>query len=301
MNAIQGAMAIRRERQKRQQRRMSQIKRHQHSAENSQSGSMVSLYSQPHEMEQQTRGPKTETSLTAFHLGVVFILLGFLMVFSSMVPSHVVDADWSKLLGVGTTFILVGLMMVMVNRIISQREEEELARYVGNRLGRTRSGHALARDLEPGSFQHRHHHKRKTSRRQSLRGSKLQLHQQGSFRKKSTSASQQSFQNGQLPVVTITEVTNKDLSEQADLKDVTCKVENEVKAPLAEDECEMERLLSQEDCSESTTAAAVSSAVTSAVTNAATTVVQMEGDQVLTSIRKSSSKRKKKVKSVDPH
>ena len=91
---------------------------------------------------------QTESSLTAFHLGVVFILLGFLMIFSSMIPSSVVDADWSRLLGVGVCLLIVGLMMVMVNRIISAREEEELQRYVSTRLGRTRSGQVMCRDPE---------------------------------------------------------------------------------------------------------------------------------------------------------
>ena len=42
--------------------------------------------------------------------------------------------------------------MVMVNRIITQREEEELTKYVRNRLARTRSGHAIGshKDLESG-------------------------------------------------------------------------------------------------------------------------------------------------------
>ena len=35
-----------------------------------------------------------------------------------MIPSSVVDADWSRLLGVGVCLLLVGLMMVMVNRIV---------------------------------------------------------------------------------------------------------------------------------------------------------------------------------------
>lgn len=147
MYAIQGAMAIRRERQRREQKRSSQIKRT--STKNSRGGSQSPRPSECSVNIPQPP-PKTESSLTAFHLGVVFILLGFLMVFSSMVSNSVVEADWSHLLGVGVTFIIVGLIMVMVNRIITAREEEELARYVSGRLSRTRSGHALVRDLEPG-------------------------------------------------------------------------------------------------------------------------------------------------------
>ena len=38
--------------------------------------------------------------------------------------------------------------MVMVNRIITAREEEELSRYVKQRLSRTRSGHPFVKDTE---------------------------------------------------------------------------------------------------------------------------------------------------------
>ena len=43
---------------------------------------------------------------------------------------------------------MVGLIMVMVNRIITAREEEELAKYVSGRLARTRSGYHIGRDME---------------------------------------------------------------------------------------------------------------------------------------------------------
>ena len=51
-----------------------------------------------------------------------------------------VQADWSRLLGVGLAFIFIGLIMVMVNRILTAREEEELSQYVKQRLSRTRCG-----------------------------------------------------------------------------------------------------------------------------------------------------------------
>ena len=74
------------------------------------------------------------------------------MVFSAMIitNSMMEGKDWSSLLGAGVTFIIVGLIMVMVNRIISAREEEELAKYVSTRLARTKSGYHLGRDLEAG-------------------------------------------------------------------------------------------------------------------------------------------------------
>ena len=153
MHAIQGAMAIRRERQKREQRRQSQIRRMSGKTatprnSESVSGDIESPVPEP------PKAPKADTSMTAFHLGVVFILLGFLMVFSAMIITNSMEGkDWSSLLGAGVTFIIVGLIMVMVNRIISAREEEELAKYVSGRLARTRSGYHIGRDLDAGAEQ----------------------------------------------------------------------------------------------------------------------------------------------------
>lgn len=160
MYAIQGAMAIRRQRQIRENRRMSQIKTSKKGSTSTPRGSDAAASvgdaaATAASLEPQGP-PKTETSQTAFYLGVVFILLGFLMIFSSMISSSATETDWSRLLGVGVTFLLVGLIMVMVNRIITAREEEELTRYVSHRLGRSRSGHTLVRDTESGEdFHHR--------------------------------------------------------------------------------------------------------------------------------------------------
>ena len=163
MYAIQGAMAIRRQRQLRENRRMSQVRMSTKSGRkgsNSPRGSDAASIEAPVAPDLlQPKGsniPKAETSQTAFYLGVVFILLGFLMIFSSMISNSALDTDWSRLLGVGVTFLLVGLIMVMVNRIITAREEEELKRYVSHRLGRSRSGHTLVRDAESGEDFHFH-------------------------------------------------------------------------------------------------------------------------------------------------
>ena len=162
-SAIQSAMAVRMEREKRQQRRLSKIRRE--SGVSGVSGqSMIctkreSVASVGTLEEDVVRVPpdKSESMVTTFHLGIVFILLGFIMIFSSMIPSSLIkvragcmrlvspvymtiplQADWSSLLGVGVAFIFIGLIMVMVNRIITAREEEELSKYVAQRLSRTR-------------------------------------------------------------------------------------------------------------------------------------------------------------------
>ena len=140
MHAVQGALAVRRERNKRLQRRLSDKNK---SFRNGSGGSRRP--SDDVEGGEVVEQPREGTSMTSFYIGVVFILLGFLLIFSSMIPANVVNADWSKLLGVGVAFLIVGLLMVMVNRILSAQEDEELKTYVSNRLGRTRSGQVLCR------------------------------------------------------------------------------------------------------------------------------------------------------------
>ena len=98
MHAIQGAIAIRREREKREKRRQSKIERsNSKSPRNSDVSNVEKGEGRP--VAEPPKPPKPESSLTAFHLGVVFILLGFLMVFSAMITNSMVEGDWSHLLG----------------------------------------------------------------------------------------------------------------------------------------------------------------------------------------------------------
>lgn len=160
MYAIQGAMAIRRQRQMRENRRLSQVRMSTKKGSTStprgsdaaaSAGEAATAAAAHYEPKSP---PKTETSQTAFFLGIVFILLGFLMIFASMISNSGYENHWSRLLGVGVTFLLFGLIMVMVNRIISAREEEELSQYVRHRLGRSWSGHTLFRDTDSGEDFH---------------------------------------------------------------------------------------------------------------------------------------------------
>jgi len=174
-SAIQSAMAVRAEREKRHQRRLSKIRResgashasglssaHAHTPSlvctKRQSVASTGTLEEDRLTSAGETGPgllrpppdKSESMVTTFHLGIVFIILGFIMILSSMIPSSIIKADWSRLLGVGLAFIFIGLIMVMVNRILTAREEEELSQYVKQRLSRTRSGQAFVRDTEAG-------------------------------------------------------------------------------------------------------------------------------------------------------
>ena len=187
MHAIQGAMAVRRERRKRDdRRRMSSVRNGaegeaEHNGGESAIGATdvtlnVTLKGSQNKEERAAAADSSSSSVTAFHLGVVFILIAFLLLFSGLISrsrsGQALDSDWSTLIGVGIALLLVGLFMVMVNRILTEREEEELAKYVHHRLARTRSGHALAlRETEIGEEealavhlqQHRHRRRRHLS------------------------------------------------------------------------------------------------------------------------------------------
>ena len=97
MHAIQGAIAIRREREKRERRRQSKIERS--NSKSPRNSDVSNVEKGERVQEDPPKPPKPESSLTAFHLGVVFILLGFLMVFSAMITNSMVEGDWSHLLG----------------------------------------------------------------------------------------------------------------------------------------------------------------------------------------------------------
>lgn len=116
-SAIQSAMAVRAEREKRHQRRLSKIRRESGASHASGLSSAhahtTSLVCTKRQSVASTgtleedrltsassgeAGPgalrpppdKSESMVTTFHLGIVFIILGFIMILSSMIPSSII-------------------------------------------------------------------------------------------------------------------------------------------------------------------------------------------------------------------
>ena len=112
-SAIQSAMAVRAEREKRHQRRLSKIRRESgasaHARGEHGSGGARGERSHGHgaslvctkrqsvastgtleEAELRPPPDKADSMVTTFHLGIVFILLGFIMILSSMIPSTII-------------------------------------------------------------------------------------------------------------------------------------------------------------------------------------------------------------------
>ena len=114
-SAIQSAMAVRAEREKRHQRRLSKIRResgashasglssaHAHTPSlvctKRQSVASTGTLEEDRLTSAGEAGPgplrpppdKSESMVTTFHLGIVFIILGFIMILSSMIPSSII-------------------------------------------------------------------------------------------------------------------------------------------------------------------------------------------------------------------
>ena len=52
------------------------------------------------------------------------------MIFSSMIPSSLIDADWSRLLGVGVIFIFIGIVFA-VAKLLYNYKYPSVRMYVG--------------------------------------------------------------------------------------------------------------------------------------------------------------------------
>ena len=114
-SAIQSAMAVRMEREKRHQRRLSKIRRESgvgvaggvagggggggggagQSIICTKRQSVASVGTLEEEEEHQVRAPpdKSDSWVTTFHMGIVFILLGFIMIVSSMIPTSLIKVS----------------------------------------------------------------------------------------------------------------------------------------------------------------------------------------------------------------
>ncbi|XP_037094186.1 uncharacterized protein LOC119114068 [Pollicipes pollicipes] len=104
---------------------------------------------------EQLRRPSTQSlaqpsgliwGITLFHIGLVFLVIGFLMVITAMIPGYMEKAEAYDLVGTGTFFVVLGGVLTLINRVITRREEDSLGKYVTGRLARSRSGGRLAKD-----------------------------------------------------------------------------------------------------------------------------------------------------------
>jgi len=106
---------------------------------------------------------KVVTSIGMLHIGVVFLVLGAFLLMSGLLPGDFAHWGtkasggwWNELVAIGLFAILVGIFLIVLNRVIAKKEEDDLEEYVQRQLTRSRSGHRLERDVETGGLTTRH-------------------------------------------------------------------------------------------------------------------------------------------------
>lgn len=98
---------------------------------------------------------KVVSSIGMLHIGIVFLVLGMFLIGSGIIPDDYTTWDapinwWNELVFTGITAIVIGIFLIVLNHYLSQREEDELSRYVEQQLTRSRSGKRLIKDEETG-------------------------------------------------------------------------------------------------------------------------------------------------------
>ncbi|RZF34624.1 hypothetical protein LSTR_LSTR008649 [Laodelphax striatellus] len=100
---------------------------------------------------------KVVSSIGMLHVGVVFIVLGSFLLASGLIPEDkdemgkpIKDIWFNELVIAGITALSIGVFLIILNKIIAQKEDEDLTDYVSRQLTRSKSGHRLVRDVETG-------------------------------------------------------------------------------------------------------------------------------------------------------
>ncbi|XP_033211631.1 uncharacterized protein LOC117169383 [Belonocnema kinseyi] len=173
---LHSALAIKRQRKRRDEQRRARERRY--SIQSGESGltspraSTGSLDHHPrhHKMNNSHRAAgqsmvdsKVVTSIGMLHIGVVFVVLGAFLLASGLLPgdfaswgTKATGGWWNELVATGLFAVFIGIFLIILNRVIAQKEENDLEEYVQRQLTRSKSGHRLEKDLETGGLTTRH-------------------------------------------------------------------------------------------------------------------------------------------------
>ncbi|XP_069939841.1 uncharacterized protein [Cherax quadricarinatus] len=152
MQAVQSALAIRRQRSRREDQRRAKQRRESRASLSTPRPSVVSLDGRVY-FNEEKENKRLLGQVTMFHVGSVFIVIGLMLTITSLVPGYVKSTTperRSDLLGTGCFFVFLGGVLTTISRFVSNNEEKELNKYIKGRLSRTKSGHRLVRDAESG-------------------------------------------------------------------------------------------------------------------------------------------------------
>lgn len=206
MKAVQSAMAIRRQRRRRDEALRAKNRRASHQSDHlmlsdsgDAGGSMLSLDGVHNNHNGVGGGGGRSASMrhrqmmggiTTFHVGVVFFIMGLMLLISGLVPGYANrqhqyseepsqqqhnSGSWNSkegnnrnaplLLVTGSFLILVGIALVVANRIATRREDELFSRYISRKLAPARMTHQPVSSL----LQH-HQTANKSSKEESAAG-----------------------------------------------------------------------------------------------------------------------------------
>ncbi|XP_061400768.1 uncharacterized protein LOC133336488 [Musca vetustissima] len=170
---IHSAMAIKRQRRRRDEQKRARERRYStQSSESgetfhSPSGSVRRKYHHTHNAAKAGPGmidSQVVTSIGMLHIGIVFIVFGVFLCGAGIIPDETMSwnvfssssAWWNEVTCTGLFSLGLGLFLLILNCLISRKEEEDLEDYVQRQLTRSRSGHRLERDVETGVLTTRH-------------------------------------------------------------------------------------------------------------------------------------------------
>jgi hypothetical protein len=186
MKAVQSAMAIRRQRRRRDEALRAKARRASHQSDHlmlsdsGDAGSMLSLDGVHNNNHNGGGGSRSAAhrhrqmmgGITTFHVGVVFFIMGLMLLISGILPGYAnrqhqyweepknggttatgtsTTSIWNRdggsnrnaplLLVTGSFLILVGIALVVANRIATRREDELFSRYISRKLAPARMTH----------------------------------------------------------------------------------------------------------------------------------------------------------------
>ncbi|XP_026838616.1 uncharacterized protein LOC26527072 isoform X2 [Drosophila erecta] len=143
---IHSAMAIKRQRKRRDEQKRARERRY--STQSSESGE--TFHSPTGSVRRKYHHPRHAVSPgTGMLDSQVVTSIGMLHIGSS-------SAWWNEVTCTGLFSLGLGLFLLILNCLISRKEEEDLEDYVQRQLTRSRSGHRLERDVETGVLTTRH-------------------------------------------------------------------------------------------------------------------------------------------------
>ncbi|KAF0311641.1 hypothetical protein FJT64_017584 [Amphibalanus amphitrite] len=117
MRGVQAAVALRRQRSRREERQRRLTNSSLDSA--TPRTSLSETHFETPAPSEPSKSRSILFGITLFHIGLVLLFIGFLLVITAMIPRYSSGAKAYDLAGTGTFFVVLGGVMTLLNRVIS--------------------------------------------------------------------------------------------------------------------------------------------------------------------------------------